>query len=291
MKWKDLSMEERASFIKLGIDNGITDLTTIRNYYNSFADGGDTNIPKRVLDNNSPTAQESARLEDLIANKIAKDKAINHDFDIPYIKEKELNIDGRTVSTNSLDSIAKYAGITRTPLEEAIALSFESNYGKQPYFNFGQRGVSDRAIGNINYQKNYGTIPAHLYVRDYEYTKGGYNKGKPYTDQAPLEHALNFYKSGRYNRGLKITDPETGKTIKHTQLVKNIAKRLSKDPNYQSWKRASGNDEYLGKAQKIRDKKIAHDAYKKEHPIFSAIKDIFNIEYANGGFLNYPITY
>lgn len=47
MKWKDLSMEERASFIKLGIDNGITDLTTIRNYYNSFADGGGIQISQK----------------------------------------------------------------------------------------------------------------------------------------------------------------------------------------------------------------------------------------------------
>lgn len=30
MNWSDLSMKDRASYIKLGIENGITDLDTIR---------------------------------------------------------------------------------------------------------------------------------------------------------------------------------------------------------------------------------------------------------------------
>lgn len=251
------------------------------NYVNKYITGG----PKRVLKNNSSTAATSTNLEDRVAAIIARDKNINHAYDIPWIKSKEMNINGRVISTNSLDSIAKYAGITNTPLDEAVALGFESNYGRQPYFNFGQKGVSDKAIGNMNYQKNYGTIPAHLYVRDYEYTKGGYNNGKPYTNQAPLEHAFNFYKSGRYNPGLRVKDKTTGKTIKHTQVVKNIAKELSKDPNYQRWKKTSGNNEYSGKAQRIRDEKRKHDIYKEEHPIKAFVKDLFGIKYGEGGHL------
>ena len=30
MSWNDLSMKDRASYIKLGVENGITDLDTIR---------------------------------------------------------------------------------------------------------------------------------------------------------------------------------------------------------------------------------------------------------------------
>lgn len=40
MKWNDLSMADRASYIKLGLDNGITDLKVIRDAYNKYADGG-----------------------------------------------------------------------------------------------------------------------------------------------------------------------------------------------------------------------------------------------------------
>ena len=38
--WNDLSMRERAAYIKAGVNNGIYDLNIIRNYYNSFANGG-----------------------------------------------------------------------------------------------------------------------------------------------------------------------------------------------------------------------------------------------------------
>lgn len=40
MSWNDLSMKDRASYIKLGVENGITDLDTIREVYNKFEEGG-----------------------------------------------------------------------------------------------------------------------------------------------------------------------------------------------------------------------------------------------------------
>lgn len=40
MSWNDLSMKDRASYIKLGVNEGITDLDSIRRIYNEFADGG-----------------------------------------------------------------------------------------------------------------------------------------------------------------------------------------------------------------------------------------------------------
>ena len=38
--WKDLSMLERAAFIKLGVDNGVYDMNEIRDSYNKYKDGG-----------------------------------------------------------------------------------------------------------------------------------------------------------------------------------------------------------------------------------------------------------
>lgn len=40
MSWKDLSMKDKASYIRMGVENGITDLDTIREVYNKFAIGG-----------------------------------------------------------------------------------------------------------------------------------------------------------------------------------------------------------------------------------------------------------
>lgn len=288
--WDKLSMADRAKYIQLGVANGVTSLDEIKDTYNKYAEGG----PKRVRANTSPTAELSTKLEDVVATKIRNDKHINHAYDIPYLQDKETKIIGYTVPTNALDSIAKYAGKTKHDLDEAVALAFESGYGRQPYFNYGTKNISDRAIGNMNYFKNYGSIPSHLFVRDYEYTTGGYNKGKPYTNKAPLEHAIEYYRSGRYNTKLRAVDPETGKTINHTQKVKLEAKKLRKDPNYQKWKKQSGLDEYTGKAQQARDRQKAIDAenarkakYRKEHPIKAYFKDALGIKYDDGGYLNW----
>ena len=40
--WNKLSMAERAKYIQLAVQSGITNLNTIRRSYNSFARGGDT---------------------------------------------------------------------------------------------------------------------------------------------------------------------------------------------------------------------------------------------------------
>lgn len=40
MSWNDLSMKDKASYIRMGVENGITDLDTIREVYNKFANGG-----------------------------------------------------------------------------------------------------------------------------------------------------------------------------------------------------------------------------------------------------------
>lgn len=54
MSWNDLSMKDKASYIRMGVENGITDLDTIREVYNKFAEGGNLNVndspEKRIYD-------------------------------------------------------------------------------------------------------------------------------------------------------------------------------------------------------------------------------------------------
>ena len=45
--WDSLSMADRTNYIKLGLDNGISDLKVIRDTYNKFADGGNSNTSKQ----------------------------------------------------------------------------------------------------------------------------------------------------------------------------------------------------------------------------------------------------
>ena len=49
MSWNDLSMKDKASYIRMGVENGITDLDAIREVYNKFAEGGPVKIQPAFL--------------------------------------------------------------------------------------------------------------------------------------------------------------------------------------------------------------------------------------------------
>ena len=48
MKWNTLTMSQKQALMKIYVNNGITNLDEIRNHYNSFDDGGFTNMPQYV---------------------------------------------------------------------------------------------------------------------------------------------------------------------------------------------------------------------------------------------------
>ena len=64
-EWNKLSMTDRAAYIKLGIDNGITDLATIRDTYNKFAEGGYV----REQNNNPIAFDEEGNLTDQVTGE------------------------------------------------------------------------------------------------------------------------------------------------------------------------------------------------------------------------------
>lgn len=78
MKWSDLSMAERAKYIKLGIQSGITDLSIIRGTYNKLAKGGPTKKQYRVghlndqgqvvVDYNAPAFSSEQEIDSYMKN-------------------------------------------------------------------------------------------------------------------------------------------------------------------------------------------------------------------------------
>ena len=64
--WKDLSMSERAAFIKLGVDNGVYDMNEIRDSYNKYKDGG---------------YKPSSRIKKQISNLEGKSMKTNRSFE------------------------------------------------------------------------------------------------------------------------------------------------------------------------------------------------------------------
>lgn len=66
--WNNLSMTERAQYIRLGIQNGITDLSFIKDTYNRYDNGGSTNQLVGPI-----SQQNTERTDAIVADSIIKD--------------------------------------------------------------------------------------------------------------------------------------------------------------------------------------------------------------------------
>lgn len=181
----------------------------------------------RVRSNDSPTKNNSEALEDEMNKLLFNSKGRrlpNMKYAIPYIEELEVKVPGvgRT-TTNALDSLAKYAYEARIPLEEAIGIAAqETVLGALPLYNYGDENVSDRALGNASYFRNYGIIPAENFVRDFRYNVA---EDPISRDIPPLLHAFEYWKKGNYNRG----DPN------HTSDVRNKGRAVMNTKVIQEW--------------------------------------------------------
>lgn len=213
---------------------------------------------KRKQNNTSPTKEYSQFLENEMYNyiqdrqnlRISKGGDKTWSYAIPYLKEKEIKLTGTNghngwkVSTNALDSIAKYAGMVGVDEVQAIGLPFQET-GKGNHFGFKmydpaktkEEEEANRALLNSEYFRNFGIIPAENFVNDHEYIDGGYNNGNPIIDRPPLQHAFEHYKLGRYNPG----DPN------HTRDVTRSGEDVWKSPEIQKWWKESGSKFYYNK--------------------------------------------
>lgn len=81
MSWNNLSMRDRAAYIKLGINNGITDLNTIREIYNKFEEGGPL---KKSYEDFSTRLSKAWGNQDLSKDDYDYQKYYNDDPDRAY---------------------------------------------------------------------------------------------------------------------------------------------------------------------------------------------------------------
>ena len=207
--------------------------------------------PKRINGNNSKTKTQSERLENRMRATIRMDQtkgASDPAYDIPYLPEKSILINGSTTSTNVLDSLAKYAGMhnsnpqlsqypirerneykepRRISKDEMLGLAAqETSNGAMPYFNFQKRQPAyNRALANSNYLTAFGSIPAEYLVRNYQYNDAGVDRSTP-----PLLDAFRYYAQGDYNR----------KDRKHRADVTAKGREAWKNPNVKEWWDESG---------------------------------------------------
>lgn len=194
----------------------------------------------RKQDNQSQTtARRSQAIENQIYSMLPKQRT---PYDIQFIPDKQILINGYNTSTNALDSLAKYAGIHNRTLqvsempiraksktktrpvtkEEALGLSLrETKGGALPYTNDSRTSgdkEAKRAFYNANVFTAFQDIPATALVNDYHYNK---------TSQTmpPLLDAFQYYAQGDYNR----------LDSNHTADVKAAGKEAFNNPQVQRW--------------------------------------------------------
>lgn len=92
MSWNDLSMKDRASYIKLGIENGITDLDTIRGIYNKFVIGGPI---KKSYKDFSTRLSKAWHNQDLSQDDYDYQKYYNDDPDRAYRQLESIEKGGK----------------------------------------------------------------------------------------------------------------------------------------------------------------------------------------------------
>lgn len=215
-------------------------------YYNGFPNDG------RVRENDSPTKEESESRTRAMHSAIMQGTSDGiptvpytpSGYDVPYLLEKEKVVPsiGR-VSMNAVDSLAKYAGQAGISMQEALGLfSQETKGGAMPFGNYksykSTKGLTgkaledakrynaevdtyNRSLGNSNYFREYGLIPANYLVRDYEYDRVGHEVDR---SVPPLLHAFEYFKAGKYNRGDKSHTGDVlnaGKKALDTKVIRD----------------------------------------------------------------------
>lgn len=209
----------------------------------------------RKRPNTSSTDKRSENIENQIYGFLPKDRS---PYDVPFIPEKSILINGYTTSTNALDSLAKYAGIhnrtlqiSEKPLqsksktrpvtkEEALGLSLrETKGGALPYSNDSRTSrdkEAKRAFYNANVFTAFQDIPATALVNDYHYNK---------TSQSvpPLLDAFQYYAQGDYNRG----------DSNHTTDVREAGNTAFQNPKVVDWWNNEGKYWFNGTYQNAGD--------------------------------------
>lgn len=237
--------------------------------YASGGKVGDEHYVNAVSTEENPIYYKEESAKDRYIRAVAELKAaggwsdnlrteIANEYSIPYLPEKEIRLTtGRyntgKISTNLLDSIYNSAMRTGVPVDIALGLA-----GRESTLGIGRGFKKGQSINGTNLMSNWQQIdpdiPAtkdrnkfndirakilfHDNVSDDEYNfSADYifddinsRKRLKKIKENPIDNALKFYQSGKYNPGDK----------RHSQMVEEDAKILMSDPAIKKWAQEKG---------------------------------------------------
>lgn len=250
MNWKELPMSERAKYIKLGLNNGITDLNIVRDTYNKYAMGGSTDDENAKLSFTNPN-MDDVDLSDLKeehtttsannANTQATSfkEAYNNYLNSPVVRtrlqrmyDKGINVkrgeseiqyieDNLNRMKNNYSSI-KYTDNSRQP-------TFASNntinigHNRAPGVRVSYDPTIAHEVGHImypqmpNYSKLYNIKPTDkglytIYGDNYDPSESGYHSARGH-DFDTRERIPFLYETREDMRKLGIWDYTSGKDL------------------------------------------------------------------------------
>lgn len=181
-----------------------------------------------------------------------------NEYSIPYLPEKEIRLTtGRyntgKISTNLLDSIYASAVRTGTPVDVALGLA-----GRESTLGIGRVFKKGQSINGTNLMSNWQQIDPDIptskdrdrfndirakilfhdnvsddeynFSADYIFDDINSRKRLKKIKENPIDNALKFYQSGKYNPGDK----------RHSQMVEEDAKILMSDPAIKKWAQEKG---------------------------------------------------
>ena len=214
----------------------------------------------RVNENDSPSKEESEKLENDIAQRqksmyhIAKNKGYDSEpYYLEYIPEKEIILKGAgRVSSNMIDSIAVNSKKAGTPFIDALGLfveetkggaspnlsteswveKFEKQNGRKPSND--EIHKFENAALNASFARNHGGIHPQFAINDHEWHQRGWEESPKYKAilsgiESPLEHGFTLYNLGLYNSGDRY----------HTNKVNAAGQKAMSSKAIQQWLQTS----------------------------------------------------
>ena len=213
MFWEDLSIKEKSDLMRLYISNGIMDLDTIKEHYNTFQDGGDIKMPRGY--------KVSSKLMKIAQRQIDKDAALQ---DSDYEPGNGMPQATFLMNRKNQQKAFEQYGYTRLnnnkygPVTNAVANSPHKDipvYQKYPDVN----------VNRDNLQK-IGTFLDNASAGETAVYKGPQDSYLPDPAYFPVEVYIDRKTGKVYNQGWDFNDyHNTGKAY-GTSRLKNIAGNL-----------------------------------------------------------------
>lgn len=204
--WNDLSIRERADLINMYLDGGVMSLDSMRNHYNSFAEGGDTSYsPSSSIKNYIKRTEAFKSNWYLDGNGIP---TVGYGFTGKYYKDKYPNGMTKEQADKEFDRVIdKFAGMVKahTPNYNSLSqnqkdalLSYMYNVGpgnytkRSPKF---QQALRDKdwnaAASHMDIGYNDKRNPGLKKRRDYE--RGLFLNGVSEPEKKPDFSQYNYY--------------------------------------------------------------------------------------------------